>query len=202
MTDEPTAPDSSSFDDLLTSPSLLQDARLGSPDAWENIVIRYRPWITRYCRKSGMSHHDAENISQEVFIDLFRRIETFERGRKGSFRKFLSKISHSRIVDFIRRMSRHREETHDPHVIAAIMEDQFHTSAGTNPETIRRYQKTMAKLNREFSDRDIKILVMCLADEREPEEIAAEFGVSVNTVYLTKSRVLKKFRDALDDLRT
>lgn len=187
-------------DEFLTSSTLINEVKIGSPDAWEKFVENYRPWITRNCKRSGLSTHDAENISQEVFIDLFKRIQSFEHGRQGGFRRWLHLIVRSRIVDFIRLFSRNQEHVVDPGILASSPREESNENQELSEPIKKRYEQVCDHLNSQFSDRDFQILILYLAEELSPKEIASQLHISTNTVYLVKSRMIRQLKKALRGL--
>jgi len=204
MADSPQQPQRPSPEDpFATSVTMLRHAREGSSTAWQELVDKYRPWIQRQCLRSGLSREDAENISQEVFIELFTRISNFERSRQGSFRRWLALISRSRMVDFLRAFSRRKEELADPQQMSQVTQagrllddEQIVPSA----QTLDRFDATMERMRQEFSDRDIEILVQLLTGDRSPKDIARELKISTNAVYLVKSRMIKYIRKVAEEV--
>ncbi|MBB02740.1 MAG: hypothetical protein CMJ47_08850 [Planctomyces sp.] len=203
MADSPPKPKENDSDDpFVTSMTMLNGAKEGSAAAWQELVERYRPWIVRQCIRSGLSRDDAENISQEVFIDLFQRISNFERSRQGSFRKWLSLISRSRMVDSIRVFAKRKEELADPQQMSQVTQaDDTKTLSALAPtaRTMERFEATMERLKKTFKERDIEILVRLATGTQSPKEIAEELGTSVNVVYLVKSRMMKQIKEAAEE---
>ncbi|WP_237225917.1 RNA polymerase sigma factor [Rubinisphaera sp. JC750] len=202
MADSAPKPEENDSDDpFVTSMTMLNGAKEGSAAAWQELVERYRPWIVRQCIRSGLSRDDAENISQEVFIDLFQRISNFERSRQGSFRKWLSLISRSRMVDSIRSFAKRKEELADPQQMSQVTKSEDTKTLNAlapTARTMERFEATMERLKKTFKERDIEILVRLATGTQSPKEIAKELGISVNVVYLVKSRMMKQIKEAAE----
>ncbi|WP_197439652.1 RNA polymerase sigma factor [Calycomorphotria hydatis] len=183
---------SASYTSDQTSSTLLHAAQLGDDDAWSRMVKKYSPMIYRRCRRQGLSINDADTITQEVFLELFKRIERFQRQRKGSFRKFVGLVVHSRITDFFRSLKKAPGSLTDSQLFAL----PFPTDGASNTDQQEKsFTEIRHALSKEFSDRDWVILYRSVGDETAPVEIAEELGISVNTVYLVKSRMLKRLRE-------
>ena len=56
----------------------------------------------------------------------------------------------------------------------------------------------IAQIRTEVSNRDWSIVERLIFEDKRPAEVAEEFGVSPNVVYLVKSRILSRLRDCLD----
>lgn len=80
---------------------LVQKASKGDPDAFEELVKRYQQRV--YAIAYGICHsqQDALDISQEVFIKIYRKLKLF-RG-ESSFYTWLYRITANVSIDFQRR---------------------------------------------------------------------------------------------------
>src|SRR5688572_13721630 len=90
----------------MTSLSLLLRIKDAQPSAWERLNHVYAPLVWRWCRQRDLQDKDAEDVLQEVFHTVYRRVNSFERERDGSFRKWLLTITRNKIGDLIRRRER------------------------------------------------------------------------------------------------
>ncbi|MCG6156410.1 RNA polymerase sigma factor [Rubinisphaera margarita] len=181
-------------DSVVTSLTLLNELGAGCDDAWTEFILKYRPWLMRNCRRAGLSEDDAENVIQEVLLTLHRRINQFNRARRGSFRRWLRLVLRSRVVDLFRSSNKFQEELK---IAAARRQDR--NCSGQQEEVDRhgRFSRTMELIKAEFSDRDLIILMQYLAYGQSARSIAEEFDVTPNTVYLIRSRILKRVREAI-----
>ncbi len=59
----------------------------------------------------------------------------------------------------------------------------------------------LAQVRSEVTNRDWSIVEQLVLEDKRPAEVAEEFGVSPNVVYLVKSRILSRLRDCLDSSR-
>src|SRR5262249_27972259 len=88
-----------------TRPSLL--LRLRDPhdlESWKSFVDVYGPLAYGHCRRRGLRHEDAEDVTQEVFARVGESIRTFEyRPDLGRFRGWLGTIVSNEICRFLQR---------------------------------------------------------------------------------------------------
>jgi len=137
---------------------------------------------------------EADDLSQDVMLAVVRQLPRFDRRRDGSFRTWL-RVTVNRLrahwrtrqhrvhpdtdgfleqlADPVSALSRQWDEEHDRHV----------------------FQKLFDFLEAEFSAETLLAFRKFFLDDRPAEEVAAELGISVNVVYLAKSRVLKRLRE-------
>jgi len=73
-----------------TSISLLR--RLRSPidqQAWERFVTLYTPLMNHWARRLGLAGQDTDDLVQDVFTLLVRKMPEFRYDRRQSFRGWL-----------------------------------------------------------------------------------------------------------------
>jgi RNA polymerase sigma-70 factor (ECF subfamily) len=74
----------------------------GDATAWEEIVQRYHGRIYNVCyRFAGDSDH-AQDLTQEVFIKMYRTLNTYDSG-KGAFMTWVTTITRNLLVDHFRK---------------------------------------------------------------------------------------------------
>src|SRR5262245_19943391 len=90
-----------------TRPSLLR--RIRDPrdaEAWNVFVEVYGPLVYRHCRRRGLQHADAEDVTQQVFAQVNRSIRAFEyRSEEGRFRDWLGTLTRNKVYRFWKRQA-------------------------------------------------------------------------------------------------
>ena len=71
---------------------LVRRCIAGDAAAWEEIVQQYNRRIYNICYRFTGLQSDAEDLTQEVFIRLYRTMGSYEPG-KGSFTTWLTTIT-------------------------------------------------------------------------------------------------------------
>jgi RNA polymerase sigma-70 factor (ECF subfamily) len=92
--------------------ALIESARCGNLDAFNQIVLAYQGVIYRHALGLLRVKEDAEDASQEAFILAFRKLGTF---RGGTFRAWLLRIVHNLCYDELRRRKRKQTEPLNPY---------------------------------------------------------------------------------------
>jgi len=89
---------------------LVDRLREGNQGALATLFARYAPLVFHIASQSlGVSA--AEEIVQEVFFSVWRRVESFDR-KRGAFRPWLLQVAHFRVLNELR--SRRRRPKSDP----------------------------------------------------------------------------------------
>ena len=93
-----------SYNAGTTNPTLLNrlcDWR--DHEAWVDFVARYDPVIRLSCRGYRLSAELVDELSQRVWIDLARRMRTFQYDPGKTFRGWLRRLCQSRAIDLLRK---------------------------------------------------------------------------------------------------
>jgi len=81
---------------------LLRRCTAGDPVAWRLLVAGQHRRVYSLCYRFTGSASDAEDLTQEVFLKLFRNLPSFECER-GSFPTWLAAMTRNLLVDHYRR---------------------------------------------------------------------------------------------------
>ena len=75
--------------------------------AWEAIVARYRRKVFHISYKFTGKHDEAEDLTQEIFLKIFRSLEKFNQD--ADFSTWLSSVARNYCIDHYRASKRERE---------------------------------------------------------------------------------------------
>lgn len=184
-----------------TSSSLLERARLRDHAAWERLVSLYTPLVYRWCRKWGLQSQDAENVGQEVFLAVSRKLEDFRRDRPhDTFRGWLWRISRNRFLDHVRSNRPDRVGVGGSDARARIEQLERETESDTAESELLEErailcQRAVELIRGEFSEQDWQAFDESVVNGRRPADVAADQSRSVNTIYLARSRILRRLRE-------
>lgn len=79
---------------------LIQSAQSGNLEAYEKLIYTYRGTVERFAFQCGADWSDIPDISQEVFIRLYRFLHQFKEDR---FTTWLYKMTVNTTRDFYRK---------------------------------------------------------------------------------------------------
>lgn len=189
----------------FTSMSLLDRARQRDEEAWGTIITLYAPLVYRWCKRTGMGYHDIENLSQEVFTVAYRKLDQFQKkGENDSFRGWLYTLVRNKRIDWLRKREKELDAVGGSqiHKLQQQIPDQIPTEEmdDSDQENLFLYNQALELIRQEFSERDQRIIEALLSENKTPNEIAEQLDISRNTIYIVRSRVLKKMRQQFSEL--
>ena len=161
--------------------------------SWKDFHKHYGELLFSYARRLGASHDWAEDIVQEVEMSVFKAIDGFEpRSRKGSFRAYLR----TAVVHALGRRARgpgRREAMLDPKAFDTLAQtDASLDGAWQREQYLHRLRLAMRSIASEFEPVTLEAFRLHVLASRPVAETASNLGVSKDTVYQAKSRVLKR----------
>jgi RNA polymerase sigma-70 factor (ECF subfamily) len=81
---------------------LVRRCVAGDPEAWQELVVSQHRRIYAICYRFTGSGTDAEDLTQEVFLKLYRNLASFDVER-GSFQTWITTLARNLLVDHFRR---------------------------------------------------------------------------------------------------
>ena len=81
---------------------LVERCLSGEEAAWEDLVKVHTRRVYGLCYRFTGSDHQSQDLTQEVFLRVFRSLESFRAG-EGSFSVWLSKLTRNLLIDHYRR---------------------------------------------------------------------------------------------------
>src|SRR5262245_33973931 len=90
------------------TPVSLLERLCRSPDEphWERFVALFTPILARWSHRLGVPAADTEDLLQEVFTLLFRKLPEFHYDPSKSFRAWLWTVFHRQTIAWRKRQTR------------------------------------------------------------------------------------------------
>lgn len=183
-----------------TSSSWLDRVRSGDPQAWRTFVQVYGPLVYHWCQRCGLQRADAANVGQEVFKSVFLALPRFRREGNGSFRGWLRTITRNKVRDCARERTRTFAGGGDENLMATIAAAPDPDDAPDPDEERILYRQALNLVLAGHSEESRQAFLRVVIDRQNPAAVAADLGMTVNAVYLVKSRVLRRLREEFADL--
>ena len=188
-----------------TSTSWLSRVRQRDPQAWRRLTELYGPLVYHWGRRHGLSAEDASDLTQEVFSAVVGAIERFLHSpEQGTFRGWLWTIARNKLRDHFRREADREaadggtEACQRLAMIPEIWSDESH-EVSDRVELQLLFRRALDTVRSEFEDRTWQAFWLSIVELRSTDDIAAELGLSTNSVRQAKSRVLRRLRRELGD---
>lgn len=187
--------------DSSTSATLLARVKAsGDAAAWEEFTRRYTRLIWWFGKNAGLGPEDSEDLVQEVLAEFAKQASTFEyNAQKGRFRGLLRTIAQRRAIDMLRRKRLPVETT-----------DAF--ARLESPEAVEREWDALdassmilcalERASREIEPITYQMFQLHVLEEWPVRRVAEFLGVSPDSIYAAKSRVLARLRRMIEDGET
>ena len=95
------------MEDAHVAAMLVRRCLSGDAVAWEEIVQRYNRRIYNICYRFAGSAEDAQDLTQEVFIKMYRTLNSYD-GDKGAFMTWVTTVTRNLLVDNFRKKKQDR----------------------------------------------------------------------------------------------
>jgi RNA polymerase sigma-70 factor, ECF subfamily len=181
-----------------TSASLLQQLKTSeNSTAWQRFVRLYTPLLYSWARRVGLSPEDAADRVQDVFVILAAKLPEFSYDSRRRFRGWLWTV----FLNCCRRRWR-RPDVLDDAVPAPSDLPGSDDIADWAEDEYRRHLvgEAMRLMRAEFPETTWRACWEYVANGRAPADVARELGISVDTVYQSKVRVLRRLHEELAGL--
>ncbi|MFK5634673.1 RNA polymerase sigma factor SigE [Ornithinimicrobium sp. LYQ103] len=148
------------------------------PPTWDSIVRQHSAQVYRLAYRLTGDPHEAEDLTQDVFVRVFRSLDTY---RPGTFEGWLHRITTNLFLDRVRRRQRIRFDALTEELSARLPL----RATGTDPEQV--YEMThldadvQAALNA-LPPQFRAAVVLADIEGYSYEEVAQTLGVKMGTV--------------------
>ena len=181
-----------SMSDILSDKNLIQQYLKGDSKSLDILIEKYLKMIYGFVYKNVGDTATAEDITQEVFIKIWKNIKKFDQNK--SFKPWIFQIAKNTSIDFLRKKK-------------IIPFSRFENEKGQNPlveniaavplNLLEKFsdKKTVAGAMQILTEKEQKVINLRHTDGMNFKEIAEIFREPVNTVksrYRRSLIILKK----------
>lgn len=191
--------------------SLLNRVKSRDRDAWFTFCDLYAPLVYYWCRSSGLTQDETEEVAQLVFGRLATSIHRFEKCEtRHRFRAWLWVLTRNLIQDFRRGQNRRirtvggevgdqllaQQASGDPGAVLPEEVDAF-TSPDENRQLLLRMLQQVESRHEPSVWRAFWRVVI---DGEPTSDVARDLGLSANYVRQIKCRILRQLRTEFGEL--
>ncbi|VTR99818.1 sigma-70 family RNA polymerase sigma factor [Tuwongella immobilis] len=164
-----------------------------NPHDWQQFVKLFSPILFRWVRRFGVAENDVEDVLQELFILLFKRLASFVVDPNKSFHAWLWTVTRNFVYDW-------QERTRPP--LPAEFLEQLAAPDEVSAEESREFarilvERGLAIIQNDFQPNTWAVFLAVAIEKRSGAEVARQYHMTANAVYLTYSRVLYRLRTEL-----
>ncbi len=183
-----------------TSSTLLARAASHDPEAWRRLSELYGPLVLGWARHWGLQSSDAGDLVQAVFLAVHRSVGAFRKQRpEDSFRGWLFTIARNKLRDQLRERALEPQAAGGTAAHLAIQAATDDAERSALDETSHRDQAWLVRravelMQTDFEESTWRAFLLTTLDGMSVSDAAAELGLSVDSVYQARSRVLRRLR--------
>ena len=168
-----------------------RDDQAWVPPTWEEIVEQHSARVYRLAYRLTGNVHDAEDLTHDVFIRVFRSLNSYQ---PGTFEGWLHRITTNVFLDKMRRKQRIRFDALSDESAARLPTREAGPEATFDATHFDDdVQHALDALSPDFR----AAVVLCDIEGLSYEEIAATLGVKLGTVRSRIHRGRAQLREAL-----
>ena len=165
------------------------------PLDWERVYRGHVASIYRLLYLKVGNQHDAEDLTQEVFVRVFRSLASYT---PGTFEGWLHRITTNLFLDMARRRQRIRFEGLGDQAVGLLRDDEPTPAQAFDA---RHLDTDVLQALEALAPEYRAAVVLCDIEGLSYEEIAATLGVKLGTVRSRIHRGRAQLRAALDHRR-
>jgi RNA polymerase sigma factor (sigma-70 family) len=176
---------------------MLQQAVLEGPHAsdtstptWDQVVARHSARVYRHALRLTGNRADAEDLTQDVFVRVFRSLETYV---PGTFEGWLHRITINLFLDQVRRRARMRTDPAGDALEASVVSSPAAHDLAFDGLFDADVEEALAHLSPEFR----AAVLLADVDGLSYEEVAETLGLKLGTVRSRIHRGRSRLRRAL-----
>jgi RNA polymerase sigma-70 factor, ECF subfamily len=195
--------------------SWVESLKRGEESAWEMLVARFAPHLRQtirmYLHSSHLPLDLVDDVENETWRTVVRRIREFEWMGDEKMKHWLGKIAHNHVQAFGRMDRQYLTSLDD--VQGRGLENEFAldlfsyangliASSAEDVSTLRERLADLDAALMELSARDREIFLASLLDNADRGDLAAQYDVEENTISQIIWRAKAKLRAQLKQRQT
>jgi len=176
---------------------LLEQAKAGNLRAFEELVSSYEKKIYNYCLRMTNSREDAEDLTQEVFVRVYKNIKSFKGGSQLS--TWIYRIAHNICIDRYRKSKASVVSLNQPKGEDDEREIDLPSGSPSPEEHVIRseQQKLLLKCISRLKPEYQTVIILRDIQHFSYEEIAGILNLPLGTVKSHINRARAALRDAV-----
>src|SRR5262249_18429948 len=155
-----------------------------------------------WCRHWGLQEVDAQDVTQNVLLELTRQMSTFDYEPTGSFRGWLKTVAYRAWCDFLSARQRAQATAGD-----TALDRLASPAAGEDlvkqlDEECERelLDQAMVRVRLRVQPHTWQAFVLTALENESGAAVAARLGMQVGAVYVARSKVQKMLQEEVQRL--
>ena len=174
---------------------LISEIQRGNKDAFKDFVDIYKKFIINVCYKFVNNADDANDIAQDVFIEVYKSINNFRGDSRVN--TWLYRISVNKSLNFLRNNKKY-SQTNDISDESYKIPNSDDSDFSPDVSIINKERKNILdKAIDSLPENQKTAFILCKKEELSYEEISKVLGISVKAVESLIVRAKKNLQKLL-----
>ena len=169
--------------------SLVRRAQQRDQEAFAQLYEGYFDKIYRYAVLRIGNETEAEDVTQQVFLNALRSISSF-RWKGAPFSAWLFRIAHNQVVDYLRKKTRQATESLDESLVISKSDPQLVVEQRLDIEQLMLATKRLTKAQQE-------VIALRFVSELSTAQVAKVMGKSQGAIKALQHSAIVALRKAL-----
>ncbi len=178
-----------------SDPELISAFLGGSEAAFEELMQRYQDRIFRLLSRYTRDAMECEDLAQEVFLKVFRKLHTFQHD--SQFFTWLYRIAVNTATDHLARRSRRRLHLVEDDAVLDTGKPRTEAVDVSAPLMQRELAEVTRRILDKLPEKYRTILVLREYEDLSYTDIARVLGIQLGTVESRLFRARQRFKEAL-----
>jgi RNA polymerase sigma-70 factor, ECF subfamily len=178
--------------------NFVNDLKSGNEEAFKELVNLFQDRVINICFRFLNSREDAEDVAQEVFVEVYQSIHRFRGEAKLS--TWIHRIAVSKSLDTIRKMKRKKRMAQLKSLFGLEAHEEPAASLTSNPDEALEQQERVMILQsciNELVENQKIAITLNKYEGFSYKEIAEIMGTSLSSVESLIHRGMKNLKEKL-----
>ncbi|QDT02749.1 RNA polymerase sigma factor RpoE [Rubripirellula lacrimiformis] len=186
-----------------TRPSLI--VRLSDQQdqsAWWSFVELYEPFLKHLVARQGVPPAHQGDVVQQVLVAIAGSVSGWkDDGGDASFRRWVNRVARNVVIKFMTRQRRQISGQGGSDALARM--DQHPDRIDPAIESQYRHELIVwasGRVRAEFAETSWIAFWATMIEGRDVAEVAESIGVSTGSIYMSRSRIVRRIRETIDEV--
>ena len=187
--------------DFITRKTLLMRAVDQTDEkAWEDFIYYYEDFVGIVLSRFLLTQEDKADLQQEILLSLWKNLKSYD-AKKAKFRTWLTRIIQNAALNKVNK-NKLKKKLRNPEVKEKLIPEKLSDFEEIVEKEWMAYVSTLAfeRIKDLFSENAIESFNLSL-DNVSTEDIAEQLGISRDSVYKMRARVIKRLQDEIKVIR-
>ncbi|MDX1929926.1 MAG: sigma-70 family RNA polymerase sigma factor [Pirellulaceae bacterium] len=172
---------------------------------WLSFYELYRPFIAKQLATYPKLRDRADDIAHEVMLVVFKELGEWQRGRTGSFRKWLRIVTKYRVHEMLRSNEKFPELLSDAAALERELSDWDNPASLASQQWDSEHEKRLLNYAMKIVKQDVEPQTWAAFERyalngESPKSVAESLNCEINSVYLAKTRITRRLKKEVEGL--